>query len=304
VALTCFVRTASAQGPEHDAAFKSGLDQYNHGNNVGAITTWESLLGTLGEERGFKVLYNLGLAYQAIGDATHAIERYRAFVKQVNARPDAPRDLAERAADAQSRLDQLERTHGAVNVRAPTRGGLVLTRVGTSEPRVAGFVVWLAPGKHDIELFVGTDHVKKVSVDVVAGRTVDLDTSPPETAAAPAPPVSSGAPPPAAGAASPEPRSNTWIWIGAAATVASFALPIATYAVASSEKDDATALGRGNSSYADARDSFERWKTVHYVSYALPATLALATIIYVVARPSATTKVAIAPSGVTFHAAF
>src|SRR5579864_5604970 len=74
--------------PEHDAAFKSGLAHFEQADYVGAIQTWESLLATIGEERGHKVLYNLGLAYEAIGDVTHAIERFRAFERQVAARPD------------------------------------------------------------------------------------------------------------------------------------------------------------------------------------------------------------------------
>ena len=111
LALGATVGTARAAdtppSAEHDAAFRNGLDQFAHGNNAGAIATWESLLGTLGEERGYKVLYNLGLAYQAIGDVTHAIERYRAFVKQVGRRADVSSDLAGRAADAQKRLAPL-----------------------------------------------------------------------------------------------------------------------------------------------------------------------------------------------------
>jgi hypothetical protein len=285
--------------PEQDAVFRNGLDQYARGNNVAAITTWESLLGTLGEERGFKVLYNLGLAYQAIGDVSHAIERYRAFVKQVGARTEVPSELAERAADAQSRLEQLERSHGAVNVKAPARGGLVLTRVGSSEPRAAGYVVWLAPGHHDIELFVGTDHVKKLKVDVVQGQTLDIDTSPPEEP----PSAAVAAPPPVV--AKPPPQPTTWIWIGATATVVSCALPLVSYLVASSHKDDATALGRGNSGYADARSSFDTWRTVSYVSYALPASLALATIGYVVFRPTPSgATVGLHPTGVSLRAEF
>jgi hypothetical protein len=290
---------AQPAAPEQDAAFRNGLDQYTHGNNTGAIATWESLLTTMGEERGYKVLYNLARAYQAIGDITHAIERYRAFVKQVGARTDVPKELAERAADAQSRVEQLERSYGAIRMNAPTHGGLVLTRVGSSEPRAAGYVVWLAPGRHDLELFVGTDHVKKLTVEVVPGKTLDIDTSPPEEPPSPAPVVNPPPPAQTKSAEPPPPQSNRWVWIGAAATAVSIAAPVITYVVASQKKDDATALGRGSDGYPAARDSFDSWKTINYVSYALPAVLALATIGYVVFRPSPK-SVALLPAGLRF----
>jgi hypothetical protein len=291
LALVSFARPAFADppaSPEHDAAFRSGLDQYAHGNNVGAIATWESLLGTLGEERGYKVLYNLGLAYQAIGDVTRAIERFSAFVKQVGARSDVPRELAERAADAQSRLEQLERAYGAVDVHAPTHGGLVLTRIGTSEPRAAGYVVWLAPGHHDLELYVGTDHVKKVRLDVVQGKKLDVDTSEPEGAATSGAPATapSAARPTDAGARSGErSRDDTWIWIGAGATVVSCAVPLTFFALASGAHSHAESLGPGSRDYAGARDTFGTWRTLQYVSYALPIGLGLATLGYVIFRP-------------------
>ncbi len=306
---------ASAEAPsapEHDAAFRSGLDQYAHGNNAGAIVTWERLLGTLGEERGYKVLYNLGLAHQAIGDVTRAIERYDAFISQVRKRDDVPKELANRAADAEVRLDQLQRSHGAVRVRPPTRGGLVLTRLGTSDPRAAGYVVWLAPGRHELELFVGTDHVKRVTVDVERGKTVEIDTTPPEDRSTTPRELSRNTTPTPTPAPKPAPRpegsgrSSTWIWVGAGATIVSFALPLATFVVASNQQDEAVALGRGNSGYDDARSRYETWKTMHHVSYALPAALALATVAYVVFRPSATssTTVGIAPGGLSLGGVF
>jgi hypothetical protein len=275
---------------ENEAAFRSGLEQYAHGNNVGAIATWESLLATLGEERGWKVLYNLGLAYQAMGDVTHAIERYRAFVDQAAQRIDpfkAAEPVSDRVTDAQSRLDQLRHSHGAIYVRPPTRGGLVLTRIGTGEPRAAGYVVWVAPGRHDLEIFVGTDHVKKMRVEVVAGGATDVDTTPPAPPAVEARvagPQDSATPPP--------PASSTWIWIGVGATAVSLAAPMTFYALASGAHNRAEALGPGHSRYADERSSFDTLRTLQYVSYALPAAFALATVGYVLFRPTAKTAVA------------
>jgi len=262
-----------AAAPVHDAAFRSGLDQYGRGNYMAAIGTWESLLGTMGEERGYKVLYNLGLAYQAVGDVTRALERYRAFVAQVARREPAPPDLAAKAEDARTRAAQIEQTYGAVHVKAPRGGGIVLTRVGTSEPRAAGYVLYLAPGAHTIELFAGTDHAKKIAVQVERGTTVDVETSAPDDTtpkpATPPPRATEPAPAPPPDARS----SSTWLYLGAA-TVASLALPITLFFVADGKRDDAEALGAGHTQYADASASFERWQNFYYVSYALPVVLA------------------------------
>jgi tetratricopeptide (TPR) repeat protein len=304
--LSAAPRASAAPGadvpasPEHEAAFRSGLDQYGQGNYIAAIATWETLLSTMGEERGYKVLYNLGLAYQAIGDVTKAIERYRAFGKQVGARPYAAADLVKRADDANKRATQLELTHGAVHVLAPKRGGLVLTRLGSSDPRAAGYVVWLSPGPHILELFVGTDHARTMTIEVEAAKSIDIDTSPPPTPGAAPPPASAQGPAPEKAS----PPSNTVVWVLGGATVVSLAAPIALYFVASGKSDDASALGAGNTGYADARATYVSWRTGYYVSYALPAALALATAAVLVLRPSARTTVGVAPTSITFGATF
>ncbi len=277
--------------PEHEAAFKSGLAHFEQQDYVGAIQTWESLLATMGEERGYKVLYNLGLAYEAIGDVTHAIERFRAFDRQVGQRDDKTPDLEARAADARMRAGQLEATHGAVYVDAPRRGGVVLTRVGTADPRAAGYVVWLAPGRHEVEIFVGTNRARLVPVDVEAAKAVHVDTTPPEEPAPPPPPP-------------PEPPSSTLLWIGAGATIASVALPVSLFFVARGKRDDAESLGAGATSYADARSTYTTWRTVYYASYALPAALGIATGVAYLLRSTPSTTVGVSPGGVSVAGRF
>jgi hypothetical protein len=286
---------------EHEAAFQTGLAQYGASNYAEAIATWESLLATLGEERGYKVLYNLGLAYQAIGDVTRAIERYGAFEREVAARPNATEDAVARAEDARSRREQLEASHGALHVHAPRRGGPVLTRVGSSEPRAAGYVVWLAPGQHTVELFVGTEDARSVNVDIERGKTLDLEATPPEPP--PAPPLGFM---PAAATASPaiETRgapSPVLLWSGVGATALSTAAPITLFLVARAKQDDAGALGAGNTAYAAAKRSYDGWQTAYYASYALPASLAAATAVYALwprrAEPARHASVAVSPFG-------
>lgn len=289
---------------DHATTFRRAFEQYEQGNYASAIATWESLLATMGEEQGFRVLYNLGLAYQEVGDVTRAIERLRAFEAQVAARPYAPAGLVARAEDAASRAAQMERTHGAVLVRPPSTGSPVLTRVGTAEPRLAGYVVWLAPGTHSVEIGVGTARARTVRVEVKAGARVEVDATSPAIAE-PSP-------------ASKRPTTTTttagggglspWVLTGAALTVASFALPIALYVGASDERAAAVDLGRGHAEYAAAVASYDDARTLYAISYALPATLALATgAIWLFGRSSDASpkaRASIGPTGVVVGGAF
>jgi tetratricopeptide (TPR) repeat protein len=272
-------RASEPKSPGNEVAFDAGLALYRQGDYAGAIRAWEALLTSLGEADGYKLLYNLGLAYQAVGDVTKAVEAYLAFEARIAALPDASQPALARAADARTRRQHLTETNGAVHVQAPRRGGLVLTRVGTSEPRAAGYVVWLPPGPHEIQIFVGTAHPRTVTVNAEPGKTQEVDTTPPEIVSPP--PV--GVPFPTLS----EPaRASPWPWIGAGATLASGALPLTLFFVASSKSDSAAALGEGNTEYAAARSSYDTWRVAYYVSYALPAALAVATVIsFVLQRP-------------------
>jgi tetratricopeptide (TPR) repeat protein len=281
--------------PEQEALFRAGMAEYEKGNRTSAIATWENLLGTLGENRGYKILYNLGVAYQASGDVTHAIERYRAFLTQVRQRDNVGKDLEQRANDASKRLAQLESTYGAVEVRAPQSGPVVLTRVGTGDPRPAGYVVWLAPGVHTIEINVGTQKLERKEITIEAGHTLTVETSPPPAETPPPPPpVVTTAPPPKPAEPSGLPPL---VWVGAGITIASVSLPIVSFFVADKKKDDALALSRTSAEYRSAKDTYDSWRTLHYVSYAVPVVLAGLTIAYaIVARPSRNVTVGLAGS--------
>jgi hypothetical protein len=181
-----------------------------------------------------------------------------------------------------------------VYVDAPRRGGVVLTRVGSADPRSAGYVVWLAPGRHEIEVFVGTNRARLVPVDVEAGKAVHVDTTPPEE------PL----PPPSPMPAPSEPPSTTLLWIGAGATVASLALPVSFFFVAKAKRDDAESLGAGATAYADARSTYVTWRTAYWVSWALPAALGIATGVAYLLRPTRATTVGIGPSGIALDGRF
>jgi hypothetical protein len=267
LALVLLAPHAVAQGVDYPAAMRAASESYERGDKVGAIAIWERMLASLGEEKGWKVLYNLGIAYQDIGDATHAVERLDAFVRRTEGMQGG--DFEERRRDALERLKAIRATHGAVRVAAPPSGSAVLVRVGNASPRPAGFVVYLAPGEHVFELHTGTARAKERTVHVVAGSVIELsvnDVQPPKN-------VSTEAAFPTA-----------WLLGGAALTIASTALPIALAIHTGNERDEAESLGVTHSRYPDAVDSFEGARRAYWISYALPVALAAATAIVVILK--------------------
>lgn len=296
--LVCSSSVTHAQQPsDNDVTFKRGLDQYSHANYTGAVATWENLLGSLGEERGYKILHNLGLAYEKLGDVTRAVERHTAFVKHVEQNPALDTGpLHARVEDSRAHLKKLRSTHGAIEVKAPTGSMIVMTKVGTAEPRAAGYVVWLDPGTHSVELYVGTDQSRVVTVEVKADQTIPVEVS------APTPVVVAPPPPPPR---PPEHHTSPWVFVGAGVTVASLALPITLFVVANGKRDDATVFGTGQREYATAQSSFESARTAYLISWLLPVALGAATGIgFYLDRRSADVRVAVGPMAITLDGRF
>ena len=272
---------AAAQPAGDDAVFRRGLSLYDAGDYAGAIATWETLRESIGRERGWKLLYNLGLAYQALGDVTHAIARYEAFLDAVAKRADVQPELRDRTDDATQRLHTLESTYGAVQIRAPSSGAIVMTRVGMGDVRPAGYTLWLSPGDHDVEVGTGTSRAHHVQVTVAAGRTVDVPT---DDVALPsqAPTNSSPAPVVALPQKSARHFPMGWVLVSAGTTLASAALPIVLGLRASSKRDDAQQMGAGSTGYAQAVSDYGDARSLYYYSYAVPALLGAVTATIVV----------------------
>lgn len=265
-------RPAQGTGIDYNAVFEKGLDAFDAGNTVAAIEIWERLLATLGEERGYKVCYNLGLAYQKLGDATHAIERMESFANRA-AKDD------ERQKDALERVRAMKASLGALHVAASPEGQVALVRVGAAEARPAGFLVYLAPGEHEVELYTGTARARRVRVTLVAGMTKELALEAATPAKDNATTLRPGPSPAPAAETSSFPTA--WLMGGLAVTVASCALPIAFGLDAGSKRNDALALGPGSAGYADATQRFDDARTRYQVSWAIPGALALATTVVV-----------------------
>jgi tetratricopeptide (TPR) repeat protein len=268
-----FAIPSRAQGVDYTAVFEQGLAAYEAGNFVAATQSWERLLATVGDERAYKVGYNLGLAYEKLGDATRAVERLQVFADRAASEPNREAALEERRQDALERIRAIKATHGALAVAPAPPGQVVLVRVGSAEPRPAGFTVYLAPGPHEIELNAGTTRASKRRVELVAGKVTEiaLDTPKPSTPSAPPPP-------PRATRSFP----TAWLVGGAIATAASFALPIGFAFDTKSKRDSAGAISTSDPRYPVAVGDFEDARTRYEVSYILPAALAVATAVVVV----------------------
>jgi hypothetical protein len=276
---------AQESGVDYVAAMRQGTERYEQGDTLGAIQIWERLLASLGEERAWKTLYNLGLAYQKIGDPTRAVERLDAFVKRSSHAEG--KDLEERRQDASDRLKAIRATHAEIHVVAPREGGVVLVRIGSAEPRPAGFVVFLAPGSHDVELDAGTSRAKVVKVQAVAGAVREVVV--PTTTAEPGKDKAQPAPP------AREERSfpTGWLIAGSAVTVASGALPLVLGLRTASARDDAASMSTASSRYPNAVTEFEDARQLYHLSFIVPAVFAVATAVIVVLKlPSKSTTTA------------
>jgi len=299
-------------GPSKDqeAAFKRGLDQYTRGDYGGAILVWEKLVETLGPARGIKVLYNLGLAHESIGDVTRAVEYYRTFLAEVGKLAE-PGDLVHRRDDAKARMDKLVATHAEVTVLAPASDTSVLTRIGLGTPRAAGYKAFLAPGHHEVEFFVGTDHVQRVPLDVEAGKAYTAQAVPVPKAPLPPPIASLGDPAPPQNALAPVPppvpvssgsgRRN-WLIFGGGATALTFVVPTVLYLVAAGQKDTAETQGPGHTKYESDKSSYDTTRTLYYTSFSLPVVAIGVTLLgaFVLSDAPGKRDARISPSGLTF----
>ncbi len=166
LSLALLLSAAPAQAaPGEDAAFaqyrerfKEGLDRYNDGAFTEAVGYWEPIYAELGEHEGYRLAYNLGVAYMQVGDATRAAERLAAFLAQVDERRahgDALSGVvAKEEIDGRSRLTDLTANKGRIRFDPSTPPQAV--KVDTAEPRLAGFVAWVSPGAHTVVLAPGT----------------------------------------------------------------------------------------------------------------------------------------------------
>ncbi len=156
--------------------FKAGMDRYDAGAVSEAIGYWEPIYRQLGPQTGYRLAYNLGVAYVHLGDATRAAERLQSFLDEVGARRSQGQALgalvAKEEADAHQRLADLAATKG--RIRIPTADRPIHVQVDANEPRVAGFVAWVEPGEHTVTFEIQGSKSETSAVQAKAGELVEV----------------------------------------------------------------------------------------------------------------------------------
>jgi hypothetical protein len=88
--LLVAAQTARAQPgdpmAEDRERFRHGMDRYKAREFAEAIADWEPIYAELGPQKGYRLAYDLGVAYQESGDTVHAVDRLKAFVTEADAR--------------------------------------------------------------------------------------------------------------------------------------------------------------------------------------------------------------------------
>lgn len=180
--------------------FKQGMDRYKAGAFAEAIGYWEPIYRELGEQKGYRLAFNIGVAYQELGDATHAAEHLQAFLAQVDARrargDSIPAIVQKEEQDARDRISALTASKGRIRVDpgSPPRP----VQVDAMEPHVSTFVAWVNPGQHTVTFAPGTPDAQEKTLEVHAGDLVDVAPPPPPPAPPAVTPPASAAPGPTA----------------------------------------------------------------------------------------------------------
>jgi hypothetical protein len=222
--------------------FREGMDRYKAGAFAEAVGFWEPIYRELGKERGYRLAYNLGIAYDELGNATGAAEHFESFLAQVAARRSSgdamPAIVDKEEADARARVDSLASRKGRIRVDPGSPPAAV--QVDAMDPRVSAFVAWVDPGEHSVVYGPGAPSEQTRHVQVRAGEVVSVSPPPQPPAApapsatatvtAPAPPSESAAPepPPPARIEAHHPFSPVWIGVsgGLAVLTAVAAVPL------------------------------------------------------------------------------
>jgi hypothetical protein len=183
---------------DYRGQFKRGMEHYKAGALAEAVAYWEPIYRELGEQRGYRLAYNLGVAYQELGDATRAAERLQSFLREVDARRGRAESLdplvEKEEAAARARMTAFVATKGRITVEAASAPRSV--QIDGREPRLAGFTAWVTPGDHVVTFAAGTPNMETRTIHVEAGEMVDIAPEPPPAAPPPSPALSAMPMPP------------------------------------------------------------------------------------------------------------
>jgi hypothetical protein len=275
--------------------FKAGMDRYRAGAVAEAIAFWEPVYREMGAAKGYRLAYNLGVAYQEFGDATHAAERFESFLAEVDVRRARKETLepivAKEETEAKARMATLTATKGRIRVVAGAR--VIAAQIDAGEPRVSGFVAYVTPGAHKITFAPGTSDATTQDVVVKPGELLEVAAPPPPaeikpTNTPPSQPSKDGArgslpiTPPLSSAPATivheidHPFHVAAIFVSGTITAVSVALPIVTYAHAASlRRTYATSTNPGE--HTNIENDYGSAQATANLSLAVPIVLALTT---------------------------
>jgi hypothetical protein len=282
-ATPCFAdEPSTVDTPRADALsemrqrFRVGLEHYEAGRIAEAIVSWDAIYRELGAENGYRLAWNLARAFDTrggAGDATRAAEYYAAFLTQVSARRSRGASIepavAKEEAEATARLDALVSTKvGRIRVNASESP--VLVRIDDGETRVAGFTMYVVPGRSYTLRFATDPTPTVVTASAKPGELVEI--SAPRIAPLP----SLSVPPPLPPRTTPEasrPFSPAVLYIAGGAALASTLVPALTYSHALSIKSEYDDASRPYDERVRLGDDYTTARSTAYASITVPALL-------------------------------
>ena len=259
--------------------FRAGMEKYQQGAYREAIGYWEGVYREMGARDGYRLSFNLARAYEKFSDFTVAAERYESFLTEVELRRQEGKAIdpvVEREEkEAKDRLEELRASKGRLKVNAARQS--LDAKVDETDRRAAGFIAYVAPGKHVVVFVRGNETLEKREVLVKAGEL--LEVAPPVI---PEPVV-----PPALKTTheTSHPFTPVVLYVAGAVTLVSIVVPVLTYNHAGSLKrqHDAMLDASGGTDFSQIgqvrslEDDYLTARTTAYATLAIPASFAAIT---------------------------
>jgi hypothetical protein len=263
--------------------FRAGLARLEAGQTAEAIVTWEAVYAELGPTRGYRLAYNLGIAYDRYGDASRAAERFLAFLSEVQARRERGENLdaalLKQADDATVRMAEISRSKGRIDIRSAER---IPVQIDDGEARVSPFTAFVPPGRHTLTFEPGSPRARRVEVRVQEGESYEVTA--PQLAPEPAPPPTRPTPEPSFPAPPPARPTNIerpfpWPVLAGAGglTAVTTLIPVFTYSHAGDLRAQYDAT-RDPSRQDQLATDYDSARGTAYATLAIPITLAAATL--------------------------
>ncbi len=154
---------------------------YQEGKLAEAIGYWEALYADLPLNLGYRIAFNLGVSYQAIGNATSAVEHYEAYLQELDKRRASGRTkdavtekkLDEQAAYARAQIEKMKAMYARLHIKRGHAG--LESRINKLKSRLSGYVAWVQPGEYTITFGAGTRPDEVTTVQVQAGELREIE---------------------------------------------------------------------------------------------------------------------------------